>query len=139
MVILRSLNTASSKLPLCDDRLSIITISPSLRTGSSDFVMYSPNMSLLTGPSKTMHCVVPSRRTEESMVVVFHEPGADPKHLSPFLALPRKGTILVWTADSSMNTRRLISQVRAQFSHSIRVFFISSRSCSLARNVFFYK
>lgn len=138
IVIFRILNFVISKLPLWAERLSIITVSPSLSTGSKDSVIYKEKMVLFTEPSKTMHCVEPSNRTDESIVVVFHAPGAESKHLLPFGDLPRKRTILVLADDSSIKTSLLMSHVFAHSSHSSRAFFISSLSCSDARSVFFY-
>lgn len=138
ILISLALNFFSSKLFLCDERLSIITVSPGLRTGSKNFSIYTEKIVLFTAPSKTIHCVVPSRRTDESMVVVFHEPETEPKHLSPFADLPRNGHMFVFAEDSSRKTSDSVSHVSAQASHSFLAVFISSLCCSEARSVFFY-
>lgn len=113
----------------------MITTSPFLVCGNNTVSINSRNVFLSHGPSITSPSVLPSNFRKESMVIVFHEPGRLPKHL--FLAQPRKGAMSVLAADSSMNISRSLWQSLLHCLHSILCSFISSRSCSLARKVFF--
>src|ERR1035437_2580366 len=85
-----------------------------------------------------MQAVVPSRRTEPIIVVVHQCPaGARSWTRSPRGARPRHRGMFVLAADSSRNTSLAAVAEANSSRQAVRAKAISSRSCSLARSVFF--
>src|SRR5580658_8924324 len=85
-----------------------------------------------------MQAVVPSRRIEEIIVVVLQWPeGVSSWTLRPWGERPRSRVMLVLAPASSINTSRPLFQSPWLAFHASRACLTSSRSCSLARSVFF--
>lgn len=123
---------------LCDERLSMTTISPGLSAGQRTSRVYTSNTSPEVAPSMAMQAVDPSNLTEEIIVVVDQWPcGASSMQRWPSLARPRRRVMFVLAPDSSMKTSLLISRAFCSLIHCSRAAFTSSRFCSLARNDFF--
>jgi len=123
---------------LCGAKLSITTMSPGRRHGTRTCSTYAWKTAASVDPSITIAAAVPSRRIDESIVVVHQRPcGVASTTRWPSKDRPYSLVMLVLAPLSSSKTNRVRSMPLVRLRHAFRAAWTSGRFCSLAWIDFF--